>query len=607
MVSSLPTLEALDLRNNKIINLQKDVANLKISFRGVYENFNIFNGIKLFGNPLTSPPVEIIKQGRGAIRSYFQSLSEEHPLNEARILFVGDGSVGKTSLVKRILNQTFDLHESQTHGINIRKKQFNEGGCEILAHFWDFGGQEIMHATHQFFLSKRSLYILVLDGRKDEKADYWLRAIESFGGNSPVLVVLNKIDENPGFDVNRRHLQRKYPDIRGFFRISCRDEIGLLEFRTALQETLNDIEVLNTLWPKSWFNIKQSLEQMNASFIDYGQYTDICAKNAVPATEIQDTLVRFLRDLGIVVHFPDFDLQDVYVLDPLWVTEGVYKILNSPHLAETGGVLDLHQLHHILTPHAQYPRDKHRYLVDLMKKFELCHTINDNVVLVPDLLEVQEPEIDIDFGDSLQFRIDYRDFLPRSIMPRFLVKMHQDVHRCLRWRSGVVLHNATFQSTAVVRCDYAASQINIQVTGARRRDYFVALLFFFREIHDNFEKLRYDERVPLRDNPDVAPPYQHLLNLLDRGDKEFLPEGMNQAYDVRELLGTVQEEKGSEKQSLELLREIQKTIEVNDPLDPKKLFELKPSVMGVGVNLNHLLEHWNLNGVLQWIKGLVRR
>jgi internalin A len=30
---------------------------------------------------------------------------------------------------------------------------------------WDFGGQEIMHATHQFFLTRRSLYLLVLSGR----------------------------------------------------------------------------------------------------------------------------------------------------------------------------------------------------------------------------------------------------------------------------------------------------------------------------------------------------------------------------------------------------------------------------------------------------------
>ena len=35
---------------------------------------------------------------------------------------------------------------------------------------WDFGGQEIYHATHQFFLTRRSLYVLVDDTRKDDKS-----------------------------------------------------------------------------------------------------------------------------------------------------------------------------------------------------------------------------------------------------------------------------------------------------------------------------------------------------------------------------------------------------------------------------------------------------
>jgi GTPase SAR1 family protein len=57
-----------------------------------------------------------------------------------------------------------------------------------------------MHATHQFFLSKRSVYILVLDGRRDEKTEYWLKHVEAFGGGSPVIIAINKIDENPAFD-----------------------------------------------------------------------------------------------------------------------------------------------------------------------------------------------------------------------------------------------------------------------------------------------------------------------------------------------------------------------------------------------------------------------
>ncbi len=135
------------------------------------------NIIYLGGNPFENPPVEIVKNGREAVINYFKSLeSEQKPLNEVKILLVGEGGAGKTSLVKRLFEEEVDGNEPQTQGINIRKWIVENGEQEIKANFWDFGGQEIMRATHQFFLSKRSLYILVLDGRKDEKPEYWLKA-----------------------------------------------------------------------------------------------------------------------------------------------------------------------------------------------------------------------------------------------------------------------------------------------------------------------------------------------------------------------------------------------------------------------------------------------
>jgi len=51
---------------------------------------------------------------------------------------------------------------------------------------------------HQFFLTKRSLYVLVDDTRKDHKSvrdagfKYWLEAIEAFGEGSPVLIFQNE-------------------------------------------------------------------------------------------------------------------------------------------------------------------------------------------------------------------------------------------------------------------------------------------------------------------------------------------------------------------------------------------------------------------------------
>jgi GTPase SAR1 family protein len=71
--------------------------------------------------------------------------------------------------MKRLLGQAFNPQESQTHGININTLEFPLSDNTVKFHGWDFGGQEIMHATHQLFRSKRSLYILVLDSPKKRK------------------------------------------------------------------------------------------------------------------------------------------------------------------------------------------------------------------------------------------------------------------------------------------------------------------------------------------------------------------------------------------------------------------------------------------------------
>ncbi|MCP4146941.1 MAG: hypothetical protein GY757_04240, partial [bacterium] len=162
-LKDLANLTTLDLSGNQIRQLPRWALDWDMEL-----SWDEFEGLELKGNPLESPPVEIVKEGKKAVIEYFNALARKNKaLNEVKVLLVGDGGAGKTSLVKRLFSKRFDAKEPQTHGINIRDKKIKTGANTILTHFWDFGGQEIMHATHQFFLTKRTLYILVLDSRLD--------------------------------------------------------------------------------------------------------------------------------------------------------------------------------------------------------------------------------------------------------------------------------------------------------------------------------------------------------------------------------------------------------------------------------------------------------
>ncbi|MCP4215506.1 MAG: GTP-binding protein [bacterium] len=350
-LQGLTNLTRLDARNNSISRLPEALLQLDMEI-DVDEDDYAIKDLLLLGNPLESPPPEIIRKGKDAIRNYFRSLEmgPTRPLNEVKVILVGDGGAGKTSLVNHIIHRKFDPREDPTQGIDIRKWQPENTlhDEDIQVRVWDFGGQEILHATHQFFLSKRSLYILVLDGRKDEKTEYWLKQIQSFGHNSPVLVVLNKIDHNPRFDVNRQFLQTKYPNIIGFHRISCKNGKNIDHFIETLTNNLDKVELLGSTWSVKWFRVKERLEAMKEHYIDYQRYREFCKAEGIRDEETRATLVEFLNDLGVVLHFRDRNLAHTHVLDPEWVTNAVYKIINSSDNGAVDGVLPLSQLDLIL-------------------------------------------------------------------------------------------------------------------------------------------------------------------------------------------------------------------------------------------------------------------
>ena len=207
----------------------------------------------------------------GAILEYYFRLrGGKRPLNEAKLILVGRGAVGKTSIVNRLVDNVFK-DEKKTEGIKITDWPLRLNGNEnVRLNVWDFGGQEIMHATHQFFLTQRSLYLLVLNGREggeDADAEYWLKLIESFGGESPVIVVLNKINEHP-FDVNRRALQQKYPAIREFIRTDCEEGSESRNFAKLSRRRLIASNICVTPFPASWFTIKNRLARNGKELLE---------------------------------------------------------------------------------------------------------------------------------------------------------------------------------------------------------------------------------------------------------------------------------------------------------------------------------------------------
>jgi internalin A len=536
-IGKLTQLQILNLSYNILTDLPDALRSLK-SLTTLRLEGN--NGLGLPGELL----VPLAKPGK-ILEYYFRLRDGKRPLNEAKLILVGRGAVGKTSLVNRLVHKVFK-DEKKTEGIQITEwKLLLPSSEDVRLNVWDFGGQEIMHATHQFFLTQRSLYLLVLngrEGREDADAEYWLKLIESFGGESPVIVVLNKFKEHP-FDLNRRDLEHKY-NVKGFVETDCEDGTGIEALRALIERETDLLEDLRKYFPAGWFDIKDRLAGMEQNFLSFDEYRKVCEGSGETDSTAQEDLAGFLHRLGIALNYrDDARLQDTHVLNPHWVTNGIYKILNSEKLQQQKGEIQLNDLAEVLDPR-EYPAHMRRFIFDLMKKFELCFGFpeDDTRYLIPELLDKQQPVAADEFKPEACLNFEYHyPVLPEGLLPRFIVRTNVLSDGLARWRTGAIMEFEDCR--ALVKADAQNRKVTISVSGpqANRRRLLAVIRSDFERIHRDIRNLRPDEMVPVPDYPTVVVAYEKL-QAMERARIQEFPEfagGEVIALDVQELLNGV--------------------------------------------------------------------
>ena len=111
-----------------------------------------------------------------------------------KVLLLGDGAVGKTSLVHRFVEGQFKEKYKATIGVDIFSK--NVGGMELQ--LWDLSGQEHFVSVRSKFYSKSDGALLVFDltnQRSFDNLDSWIKeATKGVGSEIPMVVLGNKLD-----------------------------------------------------------------------------------------------------------------------------------------------------------------------------------------------------------------------------------------------------------------------------------------------------------------------------------------------------------------------------------------------------------------------------
>lgn len=571
-LTALHSLTTLSVKGNPIKTLPETITDYDMKIQWSNE-YNSSGAITFYDNPLESPPPEIVAQGKEAVRQYFRSIKNARskgdalvPLQEIKVHLIGDGLAGKTSLLKTLIGEPFDPKESQTHGLNVIKRyapqikglEQNDELKDCLFHFWDFGGQEIMHASHQFFMTSRSIYILVLDSRTDSHQQYWLRHIEKYGGKSPVIVVMNKIDENPNYNIEQRKINERFPAIESrFHRISCKNGEGVESIAQSLKSAvLHEQSIYGTRLAPSWITVKEKLVKETGAqrYVSRTRFDEICNNSGLTDPGERKTLLGYLNYLGIILYFEALDLSEIYVLDPHWVTIGVYRIINSARTKN--GHLNIRDIDYILNEEKirndeydpakendfTYTPAEQRYLLDIMEQFELCYDARNGSFIIPSNLPKEinnEPEITED--TPLSFIMKY-DYLPSSIIPRLMIAMQHDILDGMQWRYGMILQSKDSENAiAKVVVNTTDNTITIEIQGKprRKREYFSIIRHHIRTINANFTNLEVKEFIPLPLHPDDLVDYRELLGYEKAGRDEYFAGKIGKVFSVSAMLDSV--------------------------------------------------------------------
>jgi len=443
------------------------------------------------------------KNSFGAIKPFLVEIEKDKLKNiqfindRVKIILVGNGRVGKTSLYGRLRNEPLNPNEPYTHGLSIgsldEKEFIPEVSTDSLhASVWDFGGQEIFYATHQFFLTEGALYVLCWtkeefvkkyrdQNQEDRPYDgiwreehYWLENIRLHGKDSPVLLVQTHCDQgNLSLPEN---IDKKYT--ADALRFSAKEEFkSTLEVvRREMATKINkEVPGFGQPFASSYDRLIDAIAERKKedTFISLDAFRAIATNPEIDISNV-DSALDFLRRSGIVVYYHDNErLKDVVYINPNWLTETVYKIFKN-ELLETEGRFDLSYLAEVL-PVSKYTELDRKRFVELLLQFELIFEEKrkekkTNFYVAPQYLpEKLSNKEQRTFDDKFElqelcFVFKFSKFLPDNVIVNFLSRYGAYAEELI-WKKGICfkhVHNRTVDWTVIL--DEAEKKLKVYAT-----------------------------------------------------------------------------------------------------------------------------------------------
>lgn len=531
-------------------------AKMKICMDEIYAE----EGLNLTNTKLLCQPISLFAHEKEFIYAYYDE--EKIHLNETKVVFLGDGEAGKSHIIARLMkeNQLLEQFEEEaTPGIAISQKSCEIGRENVRLQIWDFGGQEIMHSMHRFFLTDRTLYVIVVNARdntQDERAQYWLNNVKNFADGCPIILVLNKIDQNPTASLNERMLRTDYPQIKEIIKMSALKS-PQEEFAKLMENIVASVRRFDSYameFPISWNRIKTALEEMDSNYITDKQYRKICRENGVEDEQIQNWLLDWFHDLGVSFNYrkKDLLLSGYMVLRPTWITNAIYIILFNGNAYARNGLIARNNIVKLLqnppksVEKITYDVNEVPYILGVMRRFEISYAVDNDNEFIPMMCDKNQHEDAEEFlkGDCLEYYMQYA-YLPNNVLHKLMIKMRDDLDRDKIWLTGMILCAREGNISALVRMHDRRMEIYVKSANSDIH----SPKEYLSEIRDNLLRINRELNLTAEeyivykegdDSEDIN--YQTLLIHLNSGENEYFSTVFRKKIPIKAILGIVESE-----------------------------------------------------------------
>jgi internalin A len=316
--------------------------------------------LRLIGCKIDDLPLEVYGENGNEnvldkVRAHYEDLKSGQRIDaEVKVLFLGNGGVGKTQLCRRLRGEAFDPSVPTTHGIQLGQTtvELDSFPEPVRLNLWDFGGQDIYHGSHALFLHGQTIFLLLWTPEFEEGSDsegdltfrrrplsYWLDYLRSFAGtHASVIMVQSQCDtardraSHPSVKVDDFFFLR-------WLEVSAKTGLGLNLVKAALEESVRDCFERRPPPPigAGRVKVRDRLRQMLAEdqsrepaqrqyrLLERAEFDRLCEE--VGGVSDEEAFLDFLHHNGVIFYRPGL-FSDRIVLDQNWALEAIYALFD---------------------------------------------------------------------------------------------------------------------------------------------------------------------------------------------------------------------------------------------------------------------------------------